>query len=78
MKKYLLALICGVCLTSCNQDMDYDTSDNEQIMILKQIVALQDSMIEKAKWELEYHVGDYAFCDGDEPMMIDELKSKLH
>lgn len=44
---------------------------------LLRVIKAQDTLIERAKSELEYHVGDYSFCDGDEYQEVIDAKKEL-
>lgn len=60
-----IILLVSVCLSACSYKK------------LMRVIKAQDALIERAKSELEYHVGDYSFCDGDEYVEYMEAKKQI-
>lgn len=59
------ALLVSVCLSTRSYNK------------LMRVIKAQDVLIERAKSELEYHVGDYSFCDGDEYQEVIDAKKRV-
>lgn len=60
----LFVVFVTICISACSYNK------------LMRVIKAQDVLIERAKSELEYHVGDYSFCDGDEYIEYMEAKKK--